>query len=477
MRRERAPQSRSGPGVRAARVALALALALAAGTARSQGGPTKPPARPPPPVAVTPPPDAAIARRLEGVLSALGGIDELHVAVDHGVVRLGGRADELAARDQAIETAERVEGVVAVRSDIEVGSTVRTRVTRAWNRLTGYGVMLADSLPTLAVALIAFLAFAAASRALGSWGGPTRLTTSPLAARLARDVFRAVLVVSGLVVALDILGVVAIVGAVVGTLGLIGIVAGIAFKDVVANYLPGFMLGVGAPFAPGDRVKIGEHEGKIVRVTARETVLVTIDGEHLRLPNTQVLQSPIVNVERYRERRLRVTLDVALEADLRRVRDVGRDALLAVAGILAEPPPILRVMAIAPDRVSIQLLAWADQEAESFRDTESGARRAVKEALLDAGVPFPVDEIVVTSAEARPALAARPPGIGVGEIDGQDEALVEDRVRAELADPSERDLLREGRGAAAPRAGTPPVRARSAAPPDGAPGGSAGGVG
>jgi osmotically-inducible protein OsmY len=51
------------------------------------------------------------------------------IAVDvrNGVVYLGGRADSLAVREQAIGLTERVEGVVLVRSDVHVASDVRGR--------------------------------------------------------------------------------------------------------------------------------------------------------------------------------------------------------------------------------------------------------------------------------------------------------------------------------------------------------------
>jgi small-conductance mechanosensitive channel len=393
---------------------------------------------------VQPPPDAAIQRRIEGILGALGGVEALEVEVRSGVVRIGGRAQSLALREQATDLAERVDGVVLVRNDLQVASQLRDRLRPTWVKLKGYLSRTIGFLPVLAVALLAFGAFLALSNALGRWERPfRRLGLSRLGVSALRIPLRAVLLLTGVIVALDILGLVALVGTVVGALGLIGVVVGIAFRDVVANYLPGLMLGMNPPFGPGDHVMIGEYEGRVVRVTSRETILVQIDGQHLRIPNVRLMQEPIVNFARHRERRLKLLLDVALSADLRRVREVGGETLLSLTGILREPRPSMRVISIEADHVRVAFFAWVDQRSTNFIELESRARQAVKEALLAAHVPFPMREITVH----RPAEATVE-SLGEGESDGPEEALLEAHFREEQAEPGARDLLREGRSRA-----------------------------
>jgi small-conductance mechanosensitive channel len=393
------------------------------------------------PLSVNPPPDPAIQQRIEGILSALGGVEALHVEVKSGVVHLGGRADSLALREQATDLASRVDGVVLVRNDLEAATDVRGRLGPTWAKLKGYLSRMLGFLPVLGVALLAFFGFAFLGTAVGRWERPfRRLGLSDLGSGVLRVALRALLIVAGLVLALDILGLVAFVGTVVGALGVLGVVAGIAFRDVVANYLPGIILGLNPPFGPGDRVQIGEHEGRVVRVTPRETILVENNGQHLRIPNVRLLQLSIVNFERHRERRLHFPLDIALSADLRRVRDLGRATLVSMPGILPKPTPLMRVLAIEADLVRVAFYAWADQQATSFHDLESRARQAVKEALLTAGVSFPIREIAVHQG---PTDAASRELEGEGP-DGPEAALLDAHLREEQTAIGERDLLRKG---------------------------------
>jgi small-conductance mechanosensitive channel len=288
------------------------------------------------------------------------------------------------------------------------------------------------------VALAALIAFASLAYAAGRWEKPfTRLGLNELGVKILRIVLQATLLVTGIVVAVDLLGVLAFVGTVVGALGVFGVILGIVLRDVIANYLPGLMLGVNPPFSPGDYVQIGDHEGVVVRVTSRETILVDDDGQHLRIPNVRLIQDSILNFERHRERRLQFTFHLALSADLRRVRRIARETMLAVPGILRDPRPFMRLLTIESEQVRVAFYAWADQKAVAFPDLESRARQAVQEALLAADVPFPVRTIAVHRLEAAGSLEAEEP-------DARDEAILERHVREERAAPGERDLLQEG---------------------------------
>jgi small-conductance mechanosensitive channel len=390
---------------------------------------------------VNPPPDEAIAQRIRSIVSALGGTADLDVEVRSGIVRLRGHADSLAVGEQATALAERVEGVVLVKNDLQVAPHVRGRLTPVWSRLKRYLGAALGFLPVLAVALAAFTAFALLGGAVGRWQRPfERLGLSPLGARGLRVLLRVTLITTGMVLALEILGWVTFVGTVVGALGLVGVVVGIAFRDVVSNHLPGVMLGLSPPFHPGDRVRIGDDEGRVVRVTSRETILVANDGQQLRLPNVLLLQKPIVNLARHRERRLQLSVDIALSADLRKVRDVGLETLLAVPGVLREPRPSMRVLEIGSDHVRVAFFAWIDQRTSNFLELESRARQAVKEGLQAADVPFPVTEIAVHHADADSTRAPDEDSDG-----SPDDALLDAHLRDELATSGERDLLHEGR--------------------------------
>src|SRR3546814_3857998 len=95
----------------------------------------------------------------------------------------------------------------------------------------------------------------------------------------------------GLLLALNLLGLAALMGAVLGSAGVIGLALGFAFKDIAENYIAGVLLSVRKPFSPGELLAIENYQGKVVALTSRTTILMTLDGNQLQLPNALVFKS------------------------------------------------------------------------------------------------------------------------------------------------------------------------------------------
>ena len=111
------------------------------------------------------------------------------------------------------------------------------------------------------------------------------------------------------------LGAGALLGAVLGGAGVVGLALGFAMKDTIENYVSSLMLSLRQPFRANDKVKIDDYEGRVVRLTTRATILMTDDGNHLRLPNSKVFKAVIVNYTRNPQRRFEFILQIDTKAD------------------------------------------------------------------------------------------------------------------------------------------------------------------
>ncbi len=96
-----------------------------------------------------------------------------------------------------------------------------------------------------------------------------------------------------LVLALNLLGATALLSAVLGSAGVIGLAVGFAVRDTIENYVASIMLSLRQPFRPNDHVVINNNEGHVIRLTSRATILMRLDGNHLRIPNSEVFPEPI----------------------------------------------------------------------------------------------------------------------------------------------------------------------------------------
>ena len=101
---------------------------------------------------------------------------------------------------------------------------------------------------------------------------------------------------------------------------------GFAFRDIAENYIAGVLLSLRRPFAPGEHVVIDNREGKVVALTSRATILMTLDGNELRLPNAMVFKAVVLNYSKNPQRRFDFT--ITIDADRRLLHlDVPDDEL------------------------------------------------------------------------------------------------------------------------------------------------------
>src|SRR3546814_6765294 len=86
-------------------------------------------------------------------------------------------------------------------------------------------------------------------------------------------------------------------------------------RDTVDNYVSSLMLSLRQPFRANDHVVIEGHEGRVVRLTSRATILMTLEGNHLRIPNSTVFKAVILNYTRNPERRFDFELGIDANDD------------------------------------------------------------------------------------------------------------------------------------------------------------------
>lgn len=362
---------------------------------------------------VEPSADARIARRLRGILDELGGFDLVRIRVSDGVVHLAGEVTDSAAQARLAEIAGRIEGVVAVENGVVLSTDLEERlspvVDRLGQRLTG----LIQSLPLLLVALaaggtIAFGGWWLAGR-LRLW---RRLAPNAFVAQVYLMVARLVGLVVGLLVALEILDATALLGAVLGTAGVAGLALGFAVRDTVENFIASLMLSLRQPFQPNDLVEIDGSEGRVARLTSRATVLISPEGNHIRIPNATVFKGRIVNYTRDPQRRFSFTLGVDAESDLGAALATGIEAIKGLPFVLTDPPVGAWVQDVGDSNVLLSFTGWVDQTRTDFLKARGEAVRAAKVALETAGFGLPEPIYRVKLDSRAPAPAATGPVMG-----------------------------------------------------------------
>lgn len=396
-------------------------------------------------------PNTELEQRIAAVFSQIPDFEGVDVAVEAGVVRLSGTVLKVQEADEAVALAQRFDGVVYVVNSIQTDVEVEARVTPALSRIQQYLNNFIAFLPLLGVALVVLLAFMTLAYMVGRLKRPfERFDISPMVRHVVRRLLRMFILLIGLLLVLDILGITSMVGAVLGAAGLAGIALGFAFQDIVENYLAGLLMSIRRPFELNDLIQIGSDLGKVVRLTARELILMTPDGNHVRIPNATVFKSTVYNYTRNPLRRFDFQVGVDVEEDLQQVQRLGLDTLDAMRGVLATPEPTMRIQSLGDSNVVIAFFGWVNQTEADFGKVKSEAIRLVKRALDEAGVlmPEPIYNVrmkmLPEDAKVPPAPAA-PAQDSVHEeaarADVEVDTQLDQQIRADLAREDEPNLL------------------------------------
>jgi len=382
--------------------------------------------------------DGAIERRLLTIFAELPNLDEIEVDVEAGVVHLAGTALAVNAAAEAESIARRVEGVVAVNNRIEQVYSLKRRLRPLADSLQVRGLDFLLFLPLLLAGLVIIGAAWLVARLTARLTQRRReFSRNVFVSELAGQIVRASIMLFGVVIAFELMGATALIGALLGTAGVVGLALGFAFKDMAENYIASILLSLRQPFEPNDYIEVEGHEGQVVRLTSRATVLLTFDGNHVRIPNATVFKGTIINYTRNPERRFRFTLGVAVEADLSKVLALACSTIAATPGVLASPGPASFVEEFGDSAMIISISGWLDQREADWIKVSSEARRRIKVAFELAGIDVPEPIVRVRNSEFATEVAVRAPSGEAIELAGTTDVRPDQHIRKRVADERE----------------------------------------
>ncbi|HCS51920.1 MAG TPA: mechanosensitive ion channel protein MscS, partial [Planctomycetaceae bacterium] len=207
-----------------------------------------------------------------------------------GVVFLRGRTPNEAHKEWAGKLAGNTQDVVAVVNRIQVIERSMWDLSPAWLELQSLGKETVQNSPLIAVGLfLLFLTWMATkwSTQLAAYFLQRRVKSN-----LLRDVAsRAVAVpvfVLGLYLVLKVSGLTRLAVTVLGGTGLLGLILGFAFRDIAENFLSSILISIQRPFAGGDLIQVAGFKGFVQSVNTRSTLLMTIEGNHVQIPNATI---------------------------------------------------------------------------------------------------------------------------------------------------------------------------------------------
>ena len=387
--------------------------------------------------------DADIAVRMREILAELGNYGDVTVQVNDGVITLRGTTTSATEVTALTPLATGIVGVVAVKNQVTETADIGRRLDPAIERFRARIDQFIIFLPLALIAMVVFCVVVFVGFAIARMRQPwERLAPNQFIADLFRQLLRIAFVIFGIVIALDIVNATALLSTILGAAGIIGLALGFAVRDTVENFIASVMLSIRQPFRPNDTVEINGDQGKVIRLTSRATILLSFDGNHIRIPNATVFKSRIINYSQNAERRFKFSIMVDRDADLQATRRLVTETVQGLPFVLSEPAADTWIEALHPSGIELVVTGWVDQNESSLARAKGEALRQVKLALQTAGVVLPDATQAIQLIQEVPKTASAE-STHVQTVAAKSDAALTRIVDAERVLESSEDLLRE----------------------------------
>ncbi|MGE0622749.1 MAG: mechanosensitive ion channel family protein [Pseudomonadales bacterium] len=163
--------------------------------------------------------------------------------------------------------------------------------------------------------------------------------------------------------------------------GAIAIGVGFGAQNIINNFISGWILMWERPIRIGDFLEVGDTRGTVEAINTRSTRIRRVDGVHLLIPNSQLLENTVVNWTLV-DRRVRtiVRVGVVYGSPVRRVAELLEQAVTEQQDVLTDPSPLVVFEDFGDNALIFDVYFWVLADGEKdLRKIRSDIRFRVEE--------------------------------------------------------------------------------------------------
>jgi len=182
--------------------------------------------------------------------------------------------------------------------------------------------------------------------------------------------------------------------------GAMGLGLGFGLQAIASNFVSGFVLLLDKSIKPGDVISFTgmpgtstENFGWVEELRGRYVVVRDRDGVATLVPNQNLITNSMINWS-YSDPKVRLKLPVRISYsdDPEVALKVLLEAANCNARVLAEPPPVSRLMHFSDSGIDLELRFWISDPKEGVNNVRSDVNRAIWAAFRKHAITIPVSQ-------------------------------------------------------------------------------------
>jgi small conductance mechanosensitive channel len=193
-----------------------------------------------------------------------------------------------------------------------------------------------------------------------------------------------VVIIAASSVGIETTSLVALVGAVAFAIGM-------ALQGSLGNLAGGVMLLIFRPIRVGDFIIAQSESGTVQEIQLFHTIIVTLDGKTIFIPNGALSSGNITNVSLKPERRVDLTFGISYQDDIDKARAIIVSVIENDSRILKDPEPAIPLVNLGDSSVDFQARVWV--KSEDFWGVKFDLTENVKKAFDKEGISIPFPQI------------------------------------------------------------------------------------
>src|SRR5690554_1967050 len=209
----------------------------------------------------------------------------------------------------------------------------------------------------------------------------TKLRSSIVATFMGEVLFWIALII-GVIVALGALGFKNVAGSLLAGAGISAVIFGFAFKDILENFLAGFIIAIQKPFKVGDIIEVQSYKGPVQALELRSTQMRLADGRDIWIPNALIVKGVLTNYTRDGLLRHQFTVTLKMSDDIEKVRNAILDFIDSLPNVLKRPVPNVLVEEITTTGVVIRILFWINQGSSVIKTDPEVRGESIKSHVM-----------------------------------------------------------------------------------------------
>lgn len=188
------------------------------------------------------------------------------------------------------------------------------------------------------------------------------------------------------IIGIDITGLLTALSALVLAIGM-------ALENIIANAANGIVIVSNKMFKKGDYIEVDEKEGNVVQINFLFTTIMTSDNKRITIPNSTIVNSPVVDYDTSKTRRVDIKFNVAYESDVEVVKKLIIDCMKSNGKVLLDPEPFCRLNALNSSSIEFVSRCWCDEE--DYWDVYHDVLELVYNELKRNNISIPYEQIEI----------------------------------------------------------------------------------